>query len=146
MSLDALGISEYQNLVRQELNKSCSKEDVKCENQKILFLDLVVHKGDNFSQTFIIKHFLLNPSTNRSYIERVLLHIINVSNPVLVSNWLKNKYALNFFVSRINPPNLRQYIALFAVAKGWLLLDIGWFFLFFKMKNINYFTNYHASN
>ena len=28
-------------------------------------------------------------------------------------------------------PHLRQCIALFAVAEGWLLLDIGWFVLFF---------------
>ena len=29
-----------------------------------------------------------------------------------------------------NPPILRVCIALFAVAEGWLLLDIGWFILF----------------
>ena len=29
-------------------------------------------------------------------------------------------------------PNLRQCIALYAVAKGWLLLDIGWFVLFWQ--------------
>ena len=28
------------------------------------------------------------------------------------------------------PPHLRLCIALFAVAEGWLLLDIGWFVLF----------------
>ena len=30
-----------------------------------------------------------------------------------------------------NSSHLRQCIALFAVAEGWLLLDIGWFVLFF---------------
>ena len=30
------------------------------------------------------------------------------------------------------PPLLRQYIAIFAVAEGWLLLDIGWFVLFLR--------------
>ena len=29
-------------------------------------------------------------------------------------------------------PHLRQFIALYAVAKGWLLLDIGWFVLFWQ--------------
>ena len=32
-----------------------------------------------------------------------------------------------------NPPILRLYIAYFAVAEGWLLLDIGWFVLFCKL-------------
>ena len=31
------------------------------------------------------------------------------------------------------PPILRLYIALFAVAEGWLLLDIGWFVSFFSL-------------
>ena len=36
-------------------------------------------------------------------------------------------------VGFVNPlPILRLCIALFAVAEGWLLLDIGWFVLFFK--------------
>ena len=34
-------------------------------------------------------------------------------------------------VGFIAPPNLRQCIALFAVAEGWLLLDIGWSVLTF---------------
>ena len=34
-----------------------------------------------------------------------------------------------------NPPLiLRLYIAYFAVAKGWLLLDIGWFVLYFLAR------------
>ena len=33
------------------------------------------------------------------------------------------------------PPLLRQCNALFAVAEGWLLLDIGWFSLFFITEN-----------
>ena len=32
-----------------------------------------------------------------------------------------------------NPPILRLCYALFAVAEGWLLLDIGWFVLFFTI-------------
>ena len=35
-------------------------------------------------------------------------------------------------VGFVSPPLLRQYIALFAIAYGWLLLDIGGFVLFFK--------------
>ena len=33
------------------------------------------------------------------------------------------------------PPLLRQCIAIFAVAEGWLLLDIGWFVLFVLVWN-----------
>ena len=32
------------------------------------------------------------------------------------------------------PPILRLCIALFAVAEGWLLLDIGWFVLFLEAR------------
>ena len=32
------------------------------------------------------------------------------------------------------PPILRLNIAYFAVAEGWLLLDIGWFVLFLSLK------------
>ena len=35
------------------------------------------------------------------------------------------------FVTPPPPPSFRQCIALFAVAEGWLLLDIRWFVLFF---------------
>ena len=35
------------------------------------------------------------------------------------------------------PPILRLGIALFAVAKGWLLLDIGWFVLFLGFLQYN---------
>ena len=31
------------------------------------------------------------------------------------------------------PPCFRQFIAIFAVAEGWLLLDIGWLVLFFLL-------------
>ena len=35
-------------------------------------------------------------------------------------------------VGFVTPPILRLNIAYFAVAEGWLLLDIGWFVLFFQ--------------
>ena len=43
-----------------------------------------------------------------------------------------------------NSPNLRQCIALFAVAEGWLLLDIGWFVL--CCSHITYHLNSIANN
>ena len=36
------------------------------------------------------------------------------------------------------PPHLSQCIALFAVAEGWLLLDIGWIVLFFERGIFKY--------
>ena len=36
-----------------------------------------------------------------------------------------------------HPPFLRLCIALFAVAEGWLLLDIGWFVLFYEISVFN---------
>ena len=37
------------------------------------------------------------------------------------------------------PPLLRQCIAIFAVAEGWLLLDIGLFVLFLQSSNVCHF-------
>ena len=42
----------------------------------------------------------------------------------------------------VSLPHLRQCIALFAVAEGWLLLDVGWFVLFLEVGL--YHTNYKA--
>ena len=44
------------------------------------------------------------------------------------------------------PPMLRLYIALFAVAEGWLLLDIGWFVLFltYLFNYMMYIRTYHV--
>ena len=42
-------------------------------------------------------------------------------------------YMMFPFVMFPPPHYLRQYLASFAVTKGWLLLDIGWFVLFFYL-------------
>ena len=45
------------------------------------------------------------------------------------------------------PPILRLYVALFAVAEGWLLLDIGWFVLFLDNPPLTLartLLNYHV--
>ena len=51
------------------------------------------------------------------------------------------KFCQNFMMLSLvlyTPCHLRQCIALFAVAEGWLLLDIGWFVLFLKERNCIY--------
>ena len=43
---------------------------------------------------------------------------------------------LQFFVT-LPPPHLKQCLALFGVAKGWLLLEIGQFVLLLKWNSQN---------
>ena len=44
----------------------------------------------------------------------------------------------------VYPPLLRQCIAVFAVTEGWLLLDIGWFVLFFSI--IGWWSVWHSTD
>ena len=54
--------------------------------------------------------------------------------------YLSNLDILQYVIQNSTPPAiLRLCIALFAVAEGWLLLDIGWFALFMYTTNTLYF-------
>ena len=80
-------------MVKRELDKSCATGNRTCENQRLLFLDIVAHRGDDFSQDFIIRKYLTNNTANSLDIERVLVHTVGIKKPELVSI-LQNFYFL----------------------------------------------------
>ena len=59
----------------------------------------------------------------------------------MVDIWIPSLHTLSKLydvpVGFVTPPILWLNIAYFAVAEGWLLLDIGWFVLFFYGGNIS---------
>ena len=76
---------------------------------------------------------LLQIQTDRNFVK-----IISIPEKELFSETAVGYTASYFFkiiwCSRwfcISSPRLRQRIALFAFIEGWLLLDIGWFVVFF---------------
>ena len=65
-----------------------------------------------------------------------MFHFIRVHSFILCQN-----YTMFLLVLNPPPPILRLNIAYFAVAEGWLLLDIGWFVLFLNIfKHVSIFV------
>ncbi|KAK3094096.1 hypothetical protein FSP39_024081 [Pinctada imbricata] len=83
--------TRYRLRVQQELNKICVPTDRACENRRLLFLDLVAYKGDNFSQEYLTRNILKNPVANETDMERVLTLIVRLQHPILVILLLSNE-------------------------------------------------------
>ena len=78
---------------------------------------------------------ILNKQTVRVFVKIILIIpdeelIFEAFVGCTASYFVKTIWCSRWFLQNLRPPpHLRQCIALFAVAEGWVLLDIGWFIL-----------------
>ena len=97
-----------------------------------------VYRSQLYTLSYVVCKFAWHSQTSGLFSTSTRLSILAANNCLVVmalvlvgctaSNFIKIIWCSRWFC---NPPILRLCIALFAVAEGWLLLDIGWFVLFF---------------
>ena len=88
--------------------------------------------------------------TTVSFCQRLLASLMELFSVTYnVRRVHRSLLCLNYmlFPFVLYPPLLRRCVAIFAVAKGWLLLNIGWFVLFlvFSSNNLSYVTSFHET-
>ncbi|KAK3083736.1 hypothetical protein FSP39_002337 [Pinctada imbricata] len=74
---------DYNVYAENEVTTLCKENDTICAEQKKLFVDLIARKGDNYSQSLVVKHFLRNEEAIADHVHRCLFHAIAIEKPTM---------------------------------------------------------------
>jgi hypothetical protein len=81
----SLNREDFLDFGTKALTRTCEVNDVLCQDERNLFIDIISHKGSVDAQLLVLDLVMRRPNVTEEDLRRCLFHAIALKSPALVS-------------------------------------------------------------